>query len=172
MAWSVWEWLEVSCSEVMRFVLCLMVALAWKNFVPSSPNFTHFIIPLCFQYIFYCCDSEDNLSMRRAPKFHSGTERSLNSYKIPKKARTNITFEILVFRLDSCACHDFKTPLRFLNLAVIILALSEWDVGIDHPWVPKDSKSKPSSNWRTIKKQMHHGLFNSILAKHAIVSLL
>jgi hypothetical protein len=34
---------------VIVFFLCLIEALAWKSYVHSSPNFTYFVVPLCFR---------------------------------------------------------------------------------------------------------------------------
>lgn len=68
----------------MYFILEERVVLAWKNLVFLSPTITQLILLLCFQYSF-CSLSRRSIFLRtKILKFHSITERSLNSSKILK----------------------------------------------------------------------------------------
>lgn len=70
---------EESCREVIKFLMCFIDALAWKNLEFSSPSFTHLIVPLCLQYNICWWRSDANFWLRISLKFHSWRERSLHS---------------------------------------------------------------------------------------------
>jgi len=85
---------------------------------------THLICPLCFQYIFRYFKRFYNFSSRICLKFYSKIDRSLNSSIIYRKSSTIFILSITVFRFERVAFQDFRATLRFLNLAVKILAAS------------------------------------------------
>jgi hypothetical protein len=88
-------------SWAIKLFLCLIVAWAWKSFVPASPSFTHLILLLYFQYIFYRSSNSFNFSINRFLKFHSRTVRSLCSSMASSTERTFLTFSRFFLILES-----------------------------------------------------------------------
>lgn len=101
----------------MTFLLCLIVALAWKNLVQASPRVAHLIAPLYFQYILCCSSSVKSFSIRMHLKFHSSKLRSLYSSIASRSNKVKEMFAMLIFRLERVELQALRAPLRFLKFS-------------------------------------------------------
>lgn len=128
-------WLVTIASSLLvnsfiNFLLCLIVAFAWKKCVPASPNWTHLMFLLYFQYNLCFSKRLRRWSSSSLLKFHSSRLKSLWSAKTSKKRIVILTFAIVVFRFVMDAYQSLRHFLSLFSFAVISLALSPSFVGI------------------------------------------
>jgi hypothetical protein len=117
-------------STIMAFLLCLIVAFAWKILVFSSHRVAHLILPLCCQYTLCWSKMLVKCSSNIFLKFYSSKDKSLNSSRVSRKYIKIVLCSIVFDRLESYFCHCLRILLVAFIFETSLFASFGWLFGI------------------------------------------